>query len=69
MAEANDDLAAWAASQRAALVVRGIDSPTVIAFNTFREAYETLTRQMGERGEDEIVTAKIYTSTPCSTAP
>ena len=60
MAEANDDLAAWAATQRAQLVHRGIDSPTIIAFNSFREAYETFTRQMGERGEEDVVTAKIY---------
>ena len=39
---------------------RDIDSPTIIAVNSFRDAYETFTRQMGERGEEDIVTAKIY---------
>ena len=60
IAEANDDLAGWAAVMRAQHVLRGIAAPTCIAFDTFREHYEEYTQQMGDRAESEIVTAKVY---------
>ena len=37
--ESNEDLASWAASRRLELVTKGIEAPTVIAFNRFREDY------------------------------
>ena len=60
VAEADDDLAAWAATERARLVQTGIDNPTSIAFDRFREKYEEFTLQMGDRNEGDVVTAKVY---------
>ena len=56
--EANDDLASWAAARRLELVAKGIEAPTVIAFNRYREDYNEYTAQMGDRGGSDLVTAK-----------
>ena len=56
--ESNDDLASWASARRVELVGRGIEAPTVIAFNRFREDYLEFSAQMGDRGGSDLVTAK-----------
>ena len=58
--DADDDLAAWAATSRAHLVQAGIDNPSTIAFDRYREKYEEFTAQMGDQNEGEAVTAKVY---------
>ena len=57
-AEADDDLAAWAATSRATLVNVGIENATCIAFDNFREKYHDYTSQMGDRDEGSAVHAK-----------
>ena len=56
--ESNEDLASWAAARRLELVTKGIEAPTVIAFNRFREDYNEYTSQMGDRGGSDLVTSK-----------
>ena len=58
--DAGADLPAWAATARAQLVQAGIDNPSTIAFDRYRENYEMYTAQMGDRNEGDAVTAKVY---------
>ena len=55
-----EDMVAYAASERAKLVLAGIHGSTRVDFDNFRKDYEMWTGMMGTCAEPAVVTAGVY---------
>ena len=59
-ADGAEDMVAYAASERAKLVLAGIHGSTRVDFDNFRKDYEMWTGMMGTCAEPAVVTAGVY---------
>ncbi|KAL1526525.1 hypothetical protein AB1Y20_015235 [Prymnesium parvum] len=60
LADQSPELGAWAAGEIASLQLAGITSPTVAAFDEYRDKYEDLNDQLDERASDASLAAHYF---------
>lgn len=60
LAQQSPEIGAWAASEIASLQLSGISSPTVLAFDEYRERYEDLNGQLDASANDASLAAHYF---------